>query len=137
MNPTLKNVLAVIAGILVGGAVNMGIIIVSGSIIPLPEGVDPTNMESLEAKMHLFEARHFILPFLAHALCTLAGAFLTVKIAANHKMNLALAVGIFFLIGGIINAYLLPAPAWFLVLDLALGYLPMGWLGGRLAIGKR
>jgi len=136
MNPTLKNVLAVIAGVLVGGAVNMGIIIISGSIIPLPEGVDPTNMESLEANLHLFEARHFILPFLAHALGTLVGAFLTVKIAANHKMSLAIAVGVFFLIGGIINALKLPAPVWFLVLDLVIAYLPMGWLGGKLAVRK-
>lgn len=135
MNPTIRNILAVIAGIIVGGAVNMGII--SGSVIPPPEGVDVTNMESLESNMHLFEARHFIMPFLAHALGTFVGAFLVAKIAANHKMKLALAVGIFFLIGGIINAYLLPAPAWFLVLDLALGNLPMAWLGGRLAVGKR
>ena len=32
MNPILKNILAVVAGILLGGAVNMGIIMISGLV---------------------------------------------------------------------------------------------------------
>lgn len=59
---TVKNVLAVIAGIVIGGFVNMGLITISGSVIPPPAGVDVTDMESLKASMHLFEPRHFIFP---------------------------------------------------------------------------
>ena len=76
MNPIIRNVLAVIAGLIVGSIVNMGIIAISGSIIPPPEGADVTTMEGLKATMHLFEPRHFIFPFLAHALGTLAGAII-------------------------------------------------------------
>lgn len=54
MNPILRNVLALIAGALVGGTVNMGIVMGSGSIIPPPEGIDPGDMESLVANFHLF-----------------------------------------------------------------------------------
>jgi len=133
MNPILRNILAVIAGAFVGGAVNMGIITVSGSIIPPPEGVDVTDMESLKASMHLFEPRHFIFPFLAHALGTLVGAFLAAKLAVSHQMKLALFVGVFYLAGGIASTFMLPAPMWFVVLDLAAAYIPMGWLGGKLA----
>lgn len=133
MNPILKNVLAVIAGIVVGSIVNMGLIMISGSVIPPPEGVDVTSMESLKANMHLFEAKHFIFPFLAHALGTLAGAFVAALIAATHKMKFAIAIGAFFLLGGIMNVFMLPAPTWFVVLDVAIAYLPMGWLGGKLA----
>ena len=42
-------------------------------------------------------------------------------------------IGIFFLIGGITNLFMLPAPTWFAVVDLVGAYLPMGWLGGRWA----
>lgn len=114
----------------------MGIIMISSSIIPPPEGVDPTDMESLKSAMHLFGPRHFVMPFLAHALGTLVGAFLAGLIAANRKLLFAFIIGIFFLIGGIVNVFMLPSPLWFTVLDLVLAYLPMAWLGGILAGGK-
>ena len=132
MNPILRNILAVIAGIIVGMAVNMGIVILSGSIIPLPDGVDASNPESLKAGMHLFETKHFIFPFLAHAIGTLAGALTAAKIAVNDYMKFALGIGVFFLIGGIANASMIGLPAWFTAIDLTAAYIPMGWLGGKL-----
>ena len=136
MNPITKNILAVIAGVVIGGAVNMGLITISGSIIPPPEGVDPSNMESLKAGMHLFEPRHFIFPFLAHALGTLVGAYIAALIAANHKLKFAIGIGAFFLLGGIMAVNMLPSPTWFAVLDLVGAYIPMGWLGGTLALKR-
>ena len=101
MNKIVRNVLAVITGIILGSAVNMGIIMLQGYFIVLPEGVDVTNTESLQSSMHLFGPKHFIFPFLAHAIGTLVGAYLSARIAASHKMKFALGIGIFFLIGGL------------------------------------
>lgn len=136
MNRIIKNILAVIAGIVVGSFVNMGIIMISGSIIPPPEGADITTMEGLKSSMHLFQPKNFILPFLAHALGTFVGAFLAAKIAGNHKMIFAVVIGVVFLAGGIANVFLLPSPAWFTVLDLVGAYLPMAYFGGKLAMKK-
>jgi hypothetical protein len=136
MNPTIKNIIGAILGLIAGGAINMGIIMLSGSIIPLPEGIDPANMESLKENMHLFAPRHFIFPFLAHALGTLSGAFLAAKIVSTHKMKFAIGIGIFFLAGGIANAFMLPAPYWFITVDLIAAYIPMGWIGGKLTANK-
>jgi len=133
LNKIVRNVLAVITGIVLGSVVNMGIINLQYSFISLPEGVDVTNTESLKSSMHLFEPKHFIFPFLAHAIGTLGGAYLAARIAASHKMNIALGIGIFFLIGGISMVFLIPSPIWFAILDLSLAYIPMGWLSGRLA----
>jgi hypothetical protein len=137
MNSTVKNILAVISGLILGSAVNMGIITISGSIIPPPDGADVTTMEGLKEAMHLFQPKHFVFPFLAHALGTLIGAMLTALIAANHKIKFALGIGAAFLIGGIINIFMLPSPTWFAILDLAGAYIPMAWLGGKIALGKR
>ena len=63
MPSLLKNIIAVILGVIVGSVVNMSLITISGSIIPLPEGVDNTTMEGLKETMHLFEPKHFIFPF--------------------------------------------------------------------------
>jgi len=137
MNPILRNILAVILGLIIGSAVNMGLILISGSIIPPPEGADATTMEGLKESMHLFEPRHFIFPFLAHALGTLVGAFIAAMIAATRKMTLAMVIGVFFLIGGIVNVYLLPAPTWFGIVDILGAYIPMAWIGGKLATRKK
>ncbi len=134
MNPILKNIIAVIAGFLCGSMVNGGIIMVSGSVIPPPDGADVTTMEGLKASMHLFEPKHFLMPFLAHALGTFVGAFFAAKLAANHQLKFALGIGILFLAGGITNVILLPSPLWFSVLDIAGAYIPMAYLAGKIAI---
>lgn len=134
MNQILKNILAIIAGIIFGSIVNMGIVMISGSIIPPPNGADVTTTEGLQASLHLFQPKHFILPFLAHALGTFAGAFVASIIAASHKMKFALAIGVFFLVGGIATIFMLPSPTWFTVLDLVFAYLPMAYIAGKLAI---
>ena len=136
MNPIIKNILAVIAGLVIGGLVNSGIIMISSSIIPPPPGVDVNNIESIKAGMHLFEPKNFIMPFLAHALGTFVGAYLVALIAASHKMKFVLGIGILNLIGGISAVIMLPSPLWFTLLDLIVAYIPMVWLAGRIAIKK-
>lgn len=133
MSPIVKNILAVVAAIVVGWIVNMGLITLSPSIIPLPDGVDPTNTESLKANIGLFEPKHFIMPFLAHALGTLTAAYTAARIAASHKFKFALGLGVFFLLGGIAAVMMIPAPIWFNILDLVGAYIPMAWIGYKMA----
>lgn len=137
MSPVLKNIIAVISGVLGGSMVNMGIIMISGSIIPPPEGADVTTMEGLKSSIHLFQPRHFLMPFLAHALGTFSGAFLAAKIAVSHQLKFALVIGILFLSGGISNVVILPSPLWFSVLDVTLAYIPVAILAKKLALRKR
>ncbi|MEM6805716.1 MAG: hypothetical protein AAF696_30235 [Bacteroidota bacterium] len=134
MNPLLKNILAVLAGILAGGLLNMALIQIGPSIIPPPEGMDPTDMESLKAFMPQMKAKHFIFPFLGHALGTLFGAAIAARFAESDPMRLSMFIGGFFLLGGIMMVMSLPSPIWFSLLDLLGAYIPMAWLGYK--IGK-
>jgi hypothetical protein len=127
-----KNILAVIIGVILGGFVNMGIIILGPMVIPPPSGIDVTNVDAIASSMHLYEPKHFIPPFLAHAIGTLVGAIIAYLIAATHRDKMAYAIGAIFLLGGLMMAYQLPAPAWFNALDLLVAYLPMAWLGAKL-----
>lgn len=133
MNPVLRNVLAVLAGVVFGAAANMGIITLSGSIIPPPEGVNPADMESIKQNMHLFQPIHFLMPFLAHAVGSFVGALVAALIAATHKMKFAIGLGIWTMVGGIMAATMIPSPTWFIVADLGLAYIPTAWLAGRIA----
>lgn len=133
MNPIIKNVLAVGLGWIVGSLFNMGLISLGHSIFPIA-GADPNDMEAMASIMADLEPKYFLLPFLAHALGTLTGAFLAARMGASKNMKLALLVGLLFLIGGILVNYMLPGPTWFAVVDIALAYIPMAWIGGRLGL---
>ena len=131
----LRNVLALLAGIAIGGGVNMALITLSPSLIPPPAGVDVNSAESLSKAIHLFEPRHFIMPFLAHAVGTLAGALAAFVIAASYKAQIAYVIGVVFLCGGVAASFMISAPTWFIALDLLGAYIPMAWLG--IQIGTR
>lgn len=130
-----RYVLAVLAGYVLGSAVNMALIMISGSVIPPPDGADLTTTEGLKAAMHLFGPQHFIFPFLAHALGTFAGAWIAAMIAPSKKMVFAFVIAGLFLIGGVASVIMLPSPMWFIVVDLVGAYIPMGYLAWVL-LGK-
>ncbi len=95
MNRIIRNILAVIAGWLLGSVINLSLIKIGHSVFPI-EGIDPSDMEALAEVMPTLDFKYFIFPFLAHALGTLIGAFIAGLIAANHKMKFALGIGAFF-----------------------------------------
>ena len=127
----LRNALALLAGVLVGGGVNMVLVMLSPSIVAPPVGVDVNNTASLSASMHLFEPRHFAMPFLAHAIGTFAGSLAAYLVAATYKVTMAYAIGAIFLCGGVAASFMIPAPKWFIALDLLAAYIPMAWVAVR------
>lgn len=137
MNQRVKNIVIVISAIVIGGILNMALIMISSKIIPPPEGVDLTTMESLKSSMHLMQPKHFLMPFLAHALGTLLASFLVCRWVNNHHLKYAIGIGIWYLIGGIMNVFMLPSPLWFTVTDLTLAYLPMAYWGYFIGFKER
>lgn len=128
MHTTIRNVLAVVAGFIGGSVVNFALIMLSPYLIPPPEGVDVMSAESIRANLDLFRPINFLFPFLAHALGTLAGAVLAGLIAASRRTVIVYVMGGMFLLGGISAVLTIPAPGWFVAVDLLLAYLPMAWL---------
>ena len=135
MKTVARNFLAVVLGVFVGGVVNMGLVLTGSHLIPPPPGVDMGDAKSLAAGVNLLAPKHFLFPFLAHALGTLAGALSAHMMAATHRVGLAYTIGGVFLAGGIAASCMVPAPGWFIALDLAVAYLPMAKLGALLGKG--
>lgn len=133
-NVWIRGITAVLLGVVIGGAVNMTIVIYGGSLVALPESVNPADSASLAENMHRFGPEHFVAPWLAHAMGSFVGGLVAGLVALRHRMRFALGIAAFTMLGGVINAFLLPAPAWFIGADLVLAYLPMGWLAGRIAV---
>ena len=126
MKQTLKNIAIVILGIIVGMIVNIGLIILGGTIFPPSENFEPMNAMNWDFK-------YFIFPFLAHSIGTLLGALIVSKVSNKSSIILPVIVGLYFLLGGIYMITILPAPTWFVLLDVILGYIPMALLGWKLA----
>ena len=126
MKQTIKNIAIVILGIIIGMVVNIGLIILGGAIFPLPGNLD--HMDAMN-----WDFKFFIFPFLAHSIGTFSGAFIVSKLSKKSSIILPLMVGLYFLLGGIYMVIILPAPTWFIVLDVILGYIPMALLGWKIS----
>lgn len=131
--PLLRIALALILGIAIGGGINMALVILGPTLIAPPPGADMASAEGLRASMHLLQPRHLLMPFLAHAVGTFVGALAGSVLAVSHRSLVAYAIGTIFLCGGIAASFMIPAPTWFMVLDLTVAYLPMAWLGVSIA----
>ncbi len=131
---SLKSVLAFLGALLIGAFVNMVWVQLGTFIIPPPEGADVSTPEGLAKSMSLFQAKHFITPWLAHALGTLAGSYAVSRWSTERKMLRSFLIGAIFFLGGAYMIYQLPnTPLWFKCVDLIGAYIPMAWLGNRLA----
>ena len=132
MNPILKNTLITIVAIFIGAMANGLLVQLGGSVVPPPAGYDFTTEEGLAAGMAMMEPKHFVFPFLAHALGTLISAMIIARFAASRQLQWSLNVSALFFMGGVYMVTILPSPLWFNVLDLTLAYFPMAFLGYRL-----
>lgn len=129
----MNNRRAVISGLAIGAVINFGLIMVGMSMYPLPEGIDGSDMEAVREAMKHMAPESFVFPLLGHGLGTLVGALVTAFLAKTRQTRLAMAIGIAFLIGGILMIMNCGGPLWFVVTDLALAYLPMAALGAFVA----
>ena len=126
MKQTLKNIGIIILGIIIGMIVNIGLIILGGTIFVLPENFEPMNAMNWDIK-------YFIFPFLAHSIGTLSGAFVVTKLSKKYNIIMPLIVGLYFLSGGIYMVTIFPAPTWFISLDIIVSYIPMALLGWKIS----
>ena len=129
MNPSIRNILAVVAGVVVCMLLNGLLLGLLMELLGSPEGLTPNDTGTY----HLLGPEHFAAPFLAHSVPSLVGALLASLLAANSHRSMALAVGAVHLLGGVAAAFMIPAPTWFIAMDLLLAYVPMARLGWKLS----
>jgi hypothetical protein len=130
----LKRTLVIFISLFVGAMLNGAMINVSNQIIPPPVGFDLTTVEGLQAAMPHMGPEHFLFPFLAHALGTLLSALLITRFLKSQQFVFSMMAGMLFLLGGVSMVIMLPeTPIWFVLVDLIVAYIPMAYLGNRMA----
>jgi hypothetical protein len=131
----LRNIAAVIAGLVVGMIVNLALIQLNTVFFPLPDGVDMTNTAQMKDVIQGMPAAAWILVIAAHLGQAFVGGWVAARLGASRRMMLAIIVGLLSLAGGIANALMLSAPLWTWI---EMPFYPVvAWLAGRMELARR
>ncbi|MDE3255309.1 MAG: hypothetical protein KGN97_04955 [Bacteroidota bacterium] len=133
MRSNIINIVSVLVGVCIGAIVNMAIILMGSSLIALPKGVDMTTDAGINAAMPLLEPKHFIMPFLAHAIGTFVAVYLATRFSKTKAIRIPIIIASIYLIGGIMEVMNLNAPLWFNIVDLVGAYFPMAFIAFKWA----
>lgn len=128
----LRNIVAVVAGMITGSVVIWLIELLGHSLYPPPEGVDPSDPESVRTIMETIQAGALWMLVLAYAVGALVAGFVAAAVSRDASKNAALITGGVLLIFGLINLLMIPHPVWFWVVSLAV-YVPFSWIGYRIS----
>lgn len=143
VTPTKRRTVHVIRDILgvVVGAVSFPILVTLGHAMFGQMGVSeaPTvgpdqDPAAWEAFMESLSVLELLSATVAHIGGTFLAAALAMLIAASRTRRPGIILGGFGLVGGVLNAMMLPGqPTWLMLLDVAL-YVPAGWLAAELVL---
>lgn len=129
-----KRTLVILLSIFIGAQVNGAFLTIGTYLIPPPEGFNLNTMDGLKAAVPFLEAKHYLFPFFAHAIGTLISAVLITRFLKTQQFVFAMMAGVLFLIAGISMVIMLPGtPIWFILVDLIGAYIPMAYLGNKIA----
>jgi hypothetical protein len=131
----IRNVGAIIAGVVFGSFLNGLIVVAMMGIWPLPEGVDMSDAIAFQAHVATLPLTAWMMAIFAHLTQAGVGGWVAARLGASHPMALALTVGSLSLVGGIINAINLSVPAWVWI-EMPL-YLAVAAIAGTLENRRR
>jgi hypothetical protein len=124
----VRNVVAVVVGIVAALATVMGVESASALAWPPPPGLDFEDLEQMRAFIAGMPLAAKSSVVVAWLLAAFVGGLVTVLVA-RHGTRLALMPGLVIAAATIANAMMLPHPMWMPALGVLLA-LPMAWLGG-------
>ena len=130
----MKQVLATIVGLIAASLSVFLIEKIGHSMFPMPDTIDPYDMESIKNNIELIPKGNMAFVALAHGLGILAGMFAAGLIAKSSLIPAYIVGGLMVLIS-VMYYFLIPSPTWFIVADLSsiiIGF----FIGKKLAAGK-
>lgn len=127
MNHTLRNALALMAGLIAAFVFNSVTLQLLGSLTGM-EAQSEMTPEEIANHLKNLKPWQFAVPFAAHVLGSFAGGFIAASLSKTQPKVLAVTVALIHLAGGVAMVMAFPHPIWFVILDLTLAYVPIAWL---------
>jgi len=113
----MRNVLATMAGFIVASlTVFIFESLIGHNLFPLPESINPMNMDSIKENMHLIPVGAKIFVVIAHFSGIVVGMFVA-GLISKTSMIPSYIVGISMLAATTFNLIVLPKEIWFLLAD--------------------
>jgi len=132
----LRNVGALVVGVVVGGAWNMALLMLNTKFLfPMEEGTDMQDPEQMKAYVATLPAMAFLTVLGAHVGQAGVGGWIAARLGASRPMLLAGIVGVLTAAGATYNQITLEGPAWMWV-DVPL-ILIAAWYAGRCECKRR
>jgi len=132
----IRNILAVIAGLAAGMAVNMALVLLNAYVLfPMPPGTSMETPDLFQAYISGLPTAAFLVVLAAHLGQSFVGGWVAARLGSSRPMLLAMIVGVVSLAGGIMNMMTIKGPDW-MVIELPL-YLVVAWLAGRIEVKRR
>lgn len=116
----LRNILAVVAGVLVAGLLVAAVETVSNSFFPPAVDLSDGDMDALRAHVGSLPVTAFLMILFGWSLGAFTGGWLTERIAKTGKPTLSLVFAGVFLILIALNLFSIPHPIWMMVIGLLL-----------------
>ena len=135
----LRDVGAVMAGLIIGSAVNMSLILLNTSSLmyPLPPGVSFDDPEAFGDYIASLPLGAYVLVFAAHFGQALVGGYVAARIGSSERtMLLSQVIGLLTMGGAVINNLSIPSiPKWTWI---EVPFYPvMAWIAGNFAMNKK
>jgi len=115
--------------------VNMVIVLLIGVMYPMPEGLKYSDTQGMTEYIATLPMIAFVLIMVAHLSQAFVGGWVAARISKNRLMLVAMIVGSLSLIGGLINVWMMPVPAWMWI-ELPL-YLVVAWAAATFEMKRR
>jgi hypothetical protein len=132
----MRNVIAVVVGLVAGMAVNMAIVMLNTKVLfPMPEGLDWTDEAGVAVYIGTLPWTAFVVVLTAHLGQSFVGGLVAAHISKDKPMMVALIVGAATLAGGLVNLNSIPHPSWMWI-EVPL-YMVTAWAAGNLVITSR
>ena len=129
-NAWVKTILAVLAGVIAGGAIIFVTEAVGHSLFPPPADINLADPEDVKRLMASLPAAAFAFVLAGWFLGSLAGAFVARKIARSDVA--AWAVAVLFILFTAMNFVMIPHPMWMIAAGIVIP-LAGAWLAIRLS----
>jgi len=124
----IRNILSVLAGIVVAGTTFVITETINGSLHPTPTNLDFSNAEAVQSHFSNQPISFWLIVLLGWLIGSLLCGFLIKRLSQSDQKNLPIIAGIVLTLSAIANFTLLPHPTWFIVVGL-LVFIPATLLG--------
>lgn len=135
INSLMRNVLAMLAGVIVAMVLMVLLQSVAHQVYPPPAGLDYTKPEVREAIMMQAPMGALLIVLSSYLVGTLVGAWVAARLSADAPLRQGYLIGALLVAASVLNLRAVPHPLWFIVANMAV-VIAGAWIGARLGVKK-